>query len=185
MTKLVIRLLCKPYEAALLILHVSGIKRHLRTRITVRTDFVSRPCLSHPLDLALLCKYQHQASCLLCFCKASATLLTFIYICCQRITFLSYERLSRPACLNVVTHKFIIRTLGTRLKGPICDPNVNKRAALRFKTQDWNLLPNRLTTTILMLLKDQFTKTTKNIFSHLPLGVILAPNKWTHSCLSS
>lgn len=82
-----------------------------------------------PSDLALLCKYQLWASCLLYFSKASATLLTFIYICCQRITFLSYERLSRPACLNVVTHKFIIRTPGTRLKGPICDLNVNKRVA--------------------------------------------------------
>lgn len=78
-------------------------------------------------DLALLCKYQQRASCLLCFSKARATLLTFIYICCQTITFLSYERLSRPACLNVVTHRFIIRPLRTELKGPICDPNVNKR----------------------------------------------------------
>lgn len=82
---------------------------------------------THPSDLAPLCKYQRRASCLLCFSKASATSLTFIYIRCQRITFLSYERLSRPACLNVVTHKFIIRAQGTRLKGQICDSNVNKR----------------------------------------------------------
>lgn len=83
----------------------------------------------HPPDSAMLCKYQQWASCLLCFSKASATLLTFIYISCQRITFLSYERLSRPACLNVVTHKFIIRTLGARLKGQICDPTAYKRVA--------------------------------------------------------
>lgn len=110
---------------------------------------------SRPSDLALLCKYQLWASCLLYFSKASATLLTFIYICCQRITFLSYERLSRPACLNVVTHKFIIRTLGMRLKGPICDPHVNKRVASQpstFKREDWNTLPplNKLKTNMFM-----------------------------------
>lgn len=97
--------------------------------------------------LAVLCKYQQRASCLLCCSKASATSLTFIYICCQRITFLSYERLSRPACLNVVTHRFIIRSLGTKLKGPICDSNINNGAApspTTFKRQNLLSPPNRL-----------------------------------------
>lgn len=88
--------------------------------------------MSSPI-LPLLCKYQQRASCLLCCSKASATLLTFIYICCQGITFLSYERRSRPACLNVLTHKFIIRTLGTRLRGPTCDSNGDKGVAPRHQ----------------------------------------------------
>lgn len=146
-----------------LIPFVSGLKLPRWTRITARSGFVSRPCLPpHPSDLAELCKYQQRASCLLCFSKASATSLTFIYICCQRITFLSYERLSRPACLNVVTHKFITRPLGTRLKGPICDPNVNKRVTPHqpqiFKNTGFDSTITRLTTSIFMLLKDQLLK---------------------------
>lgn len=123
----------------------------------------------HPSDLALLCKYQGRASRLLCFCKASSTLLTFIYICCQRITFLSYERLSRPACLNVVTHKFIIRPPRTKLKGPICDPSVNKRVAPpppTFEIQDWNKIDWQ------QAYLCHSRKITENIISHLHVVVI-------------
>lgn len=116
-------------------------------------------------DLALLCKYQQRASCLLCFSKARATLLTFIFICCQTITFLSYERLSRPACLNVVTHRFIIRPLRTELKGPICDPNVNKRVNPAADIQHAGLEWNRLTTRISKLLKDQWTHFQRTYFT--------------------
>lgn len=121
----------------------SGIKFHHKKRITLRSDFVSRSCSHHPLphlsNMALLCKYQQWALCMLYFSKASATLLTFIYICFQRITFLSYEWLYRPACLNVVTCKFITGTRGTGLKGPICDPDVNKRVASATDIQNTGL----------------------------------------------
>lgn len=98
-----------------------------RTRITVRT--------SRLIFQTGLCKYQQAASYPLDFSKPSLALLTFIWICCQRITFVSYEKLSRPACSNVVTHGFIIRAPGMRIKGPICDPNVNKRWELSTSIQ--------------------------------------------------
>lgn len=60
--------------------------------------------------------------------------MTFIYICCQRITFLSYERLPGTACSNVSTHWIIIRTLGRSLKGTVCDLSINKEVAPRCQT---------------------------------------------------
>lgn len=97
--------------------------------------------------LPLLSKYQQLASCLLCCSKASAALLTFIYICCLRITFLSYERLPRPACLNVGALKFIIRSPGGRLKGPTCDSNVNKKGKPRAASCKNTGVQSAITTT--------------------------------------
>lgn len=155
------RLLKMPHEKPQLILHDMLDKTldwHLRRSFCLflasnsiaGQEFLWEAILSaghaprHPLphlsNAALLCKYQQWALCMLYFSKASATLLTFIYICFQRITFLSYERLYRPACLNVVTRKFITRTRGMRFKGPICDPNVNKRVASATNIQNTGLV---------------------------------------------
>jgi len=133
--------------------------RHLRGLSLVSVELMNKNYRENIFSLpqTKLCKYQLAASYLLYFSKASPALLTFIYICCQRITFESYEKLSGPACLNVVTHKFIIRALGTRLKGLICDPNANKRWATATNIKKTSLqsaersLPNRLTRAHLLL----------------------------------
>lgn len=138
----------------------------------------------HPPILPLLCKYQQLASSLLCCSKASAALLTFIYICCQRITFLSYERLPRPACLNVAALKFIIRSPGIRLKGPTCDSNVNKKGKPHAARCSNAGVESAVTSTH----SGRYlcwSISWHGIFSHKQLMVVLAPNKWAPSCLKS